>query len=73
MRGVCLTCLQTAVWPRLQYCKREEFVCDAQKIVDSNADLAVKKSEAAQRQQNAAIATDVAVRQQQVRELSHFH
>lgn len=36
-----------------------------QKIVDSNADLAVKKSEAAQRQQNAAIATDVAVRQQQ--------
>jgi hypothetical protein len=34
--------------------------------VDSNADLAVKKSEAAQRQQNAAIATDVAVRQQQV-------
>jgi hypothetical protein len=41
----------------------------AQKIVDSNADLAVKKSEAAQRQQNAAIATDVAVRQQQVRGL----
>lgn len=38
----------------------------AQKIVDSNADLEVKKSEAAQRQQNAAIATDVAVRQQQV-------
>ena len=41
-----------------------------QKIVDSNADLEVKKSEAAQQQQNAAIATDVAVRHQQARTLS---
>ena len=48
--------------------QREGFVSGAQKIVDSNADLAVKKSEAAQRQQNAAIATDVAVRQQQVQD-----